>query len=356
MRKIFTIILAFSLFLTNSVYSADLEGDLILYDRFGTQVIPPGTVPITGIVDLANDVLIIDPFSFFTLPMITNVLEILPPGSYTRIGSFGEVLNATIPPGNEGAYMELEWNDTVFSMFMGWEINADKTAYTPIDVDGDGVPGMRMLAGPFIDLSAVYEFTAEPSGPGVRLDLVVVGGDTQECTDTGGTTATLTALTTLFGGAELASVDWTVDGVSAGSGDTITPFLTLGAHTVEALATTTTGESDSDSLVINVVDTMPPIVDARFLDSRTGEPISSITGNRAHFVTTSFGAMDVCDPEPQTQGTVTPTFGVNDGDTIKIQGNNQTVNLPTTVLELFVTATDASGNIGDGRAVLSISD
>jgi hypothetical protein len=109
-------------------------------------------------------------------------------------------------------------------------------------------------------------------------------------------------------------------------------------------------------VVVNVVDTTPPVVDAHFLDSRTGEPIGSISGSRAQFVTTSFGATDVCDPDLMTQGTVTPTFGVNDGDTFKIQGNNQTVNLPTTVLELSVTATDSSGNSGSGQAILSISD
>lgn len=109
----------------------------------------------------------------------------------------------------------------------------------------------------------------------------------------------------------------------------LTPFLALDAYTIE---------------------------DAHLLDCRTGEPINSISGNRAHFVTTSFSATDVCDPDLLTQGTVTPSFGVNDGDTIKIQANKRIVNLTTTVLELSITAMDASANSGNGQAILLISD
>ena len=236
--------------------------------------------------------------------------------------------------------------------------NTDATVFGFIstDVNGDGTAGLPMTDGPFIDISANFNLVVGPPSPGIAVSIDVTGGSTQECTETGGATVAISADVTLTGGAELASVNWTIDGASAGSGNTITPFLALGPHTVEALATTTTGVSDTDSIVVNVADTTPPVVDAHFLDSRTGEPISNISGNRANFVTTSFGATDVCDPDLQIQGTVTPTFGVNNGDTIKIQGNNQTVNLPTTALEMSVTATDASGNNGNGQAILSISD
>lgn len=236
--------------------------------------------------------------------------------------------------------------------------NTDTTVFgfVSTDVNGDGTAGSPITDGPFTGISANYNLTIGPPSPGISVSIDVSGGTTQECTETGGATVAISAIVTLTGGAELASVDWTVDGASAGSGDSITPFLTLGPHTIEALAMTTTGESDTDSIVVNVADTTPPIVDPHFLDSRTGEQIDSISGSRAHFVTTDFGATDECDPDLLTQGTVTPTFGVNDGDTIRIQGNNQTVNLPTTVLGLFVTATDASGNSGNGQAILSISD
>jgi hypothetical protein len=190
----------------------------------------------------------------------------------------------------------------------------------------------------------------------VSVTIDVVGGTTQECNDVGGSTVTLTADTTLSGGAELASADWKIDGASSGSGETITPFLTLGSHTIEVVATTTTGDTDTDVVTVEVVDTTSPSIDVAFLDSRTGEPISEVSGRGVRYVTTAFNATDICDPSPQTQGLVTPTFGVNDGDTIRVQGSSQTVDLPTTVLELSVTARDSSGNTNSGQAILSISE
>jgi hypothetical protein len=224
------------------------------------------------------------------------------------------------------------------------------------DANGDGTAGLPMTDGPFIDISANFNLQIGPPTPGIAVSIDITGGTTQECTETGGSTVAISADVTLTGGAELASVAWTIDDASAGSGDAITPFLGLGSHTIQALATTTTGESDTASVVVTVADTTPPTVDPHFLDSRTGEPIDSITGNQTQFVTISFGAGDVCDPEVQAQGTVTPTFGVNDGDTIKIKGNDPTVDLPTTVLELSVVATDTSGNTGAGQVILSISN
>ena len=236
--------------------------------------------------------------------------------------------------------------------------NTDATVFgfVSTDVNGDGTAGLPMTDGPLPGSSASFNLIAGPPAPGIAISIIVGGGTTQECAETGGSTVAISADITLTGGAELASVDWTIDGAGAGSGSSITPFLDLGRHTVEALAVTTTGESDTDSISVNVTDTTPPLVDAHFLDSRTGEPVGSVSGNQTHFVITSFGATDVCDPEPQAQGVVTPTFGVNDGETIRIQGNNQSVDLPTSALELSVTATDASGNSNSGQAILSISD
>jgi hypothetical protein len=190
----------------------------------------------------------------------------------------------------------------------------------------------------------------------VSVIIDVVGGTTQECSDAGGSTVTLAADTSLSGGAELASVDGKVDGASSGSGEAITPFLTLGSHTIEVVATTTTGDTDTDVVTVEVVDTTSPSIDAAFLDSRTCEPISEVSGRGVRCGTMAFSATDICDPSPQTQGLETPTFGVNDGDTIRIQGGSEAVGLPTTVLELSVTARDSSGNTNSGQAILSISE
>lgn len=195
-----------------------------------------------------------------------------------------------------------------------------------------------------------------PPVPGIIVSLDVSGGNLQECSETGGSKVDMTADVTLTGGTELASIEWTVNGTSAGSGSSITSFLALGPNTVDVMAVTTTGESDTKSIVVNVEDTTRPVVKAHFIDSRTGELVSSIDSSRTRFVTTSIVATDICDAQPNAYGVVTPTYGVNDGDTIQIQGNNQMVDLSTSALHMSATAVDASGNTGNGQAIMFISD
>jgi hypothetical protein len=150
---------------------------------------------------------------------------------------------------------------------------------------------------------------------------------------------------------QLGAIEWFLDSQSAGNGSPITNFLSLGTHTIEAQAATTTGESASDSLTLTVRDTRPPILKVGFTD-RAGNPITTSDGK---IVKTSILASDICDPNPVTEGTASPVFTVSNGDAIKIQrGKLNTVKLPTMAIELFATATDASGKSGSGIAVLSI--
>ena len=226
------------------------------------------------------------------------------------------------------------------------------------DGDGDGFPGIQVVDGPFAGAVSInFNLNMDPpfglSGVTVAID--VIGGTTQECLETGGSTVTMEAETRLFGDEVLSSIEWTIDGAHAGFGETISPFLQLGSHDVEVLATTASGATNTDSERVNVADTSPPTVDAAFVDSRSGNPISVISRNRVHFVTTDFSADDICDPDPLSEGVVT-AFEVESGDTIKIQGNKNTIQLETSTLELSVTGTDASGNARTEKAILSIAD
>lgn len=280
----------------------------------------------------------------------------------------GTPLTLIVGPGQLGMHglIDYDWLGSDIDMAVVWN-QYDTFPLTgtqiwnlaSVDGDGDGVPGIAMVDGPFAFLGFNVNFNLDmdpPFSTGVSVTINTIGGTTQECTETGGATVTLTTDISLFGDAELASIDWIVDGENSGSGVSVTPFLTLGSHTVEAVATTTAGDTDTDAVIVNVVDTIPPSVDVGFLDSRTGELISEVSGSRMHFVTTAFSATDVCDLTPQTQGVVTPVFAVSDGDIIKIQGNNQRVDLPTSDLELSVIANDASGNTASGQAILIIVD
>lgn len=234
--------------------------------------------------------------------------------------------------------------------------NTDSTVFGLIstDVNGDGVPGLPMSDGPFIGISVNFNLNIGPPSPSIAVSIDVSGGTIQECTQTGGAPVSISAETMLFGGAEVASIEWTVNGSGAGSGESITPFLEPGSNTIDVLATTTTGESDTDSVVVNVTDTVEPELEVAFVDSRTGEPISRIERANVQWIAAYFEAADVCDPAPLTSGV--GGFSVQNGDLLKIQGNRQAVTMTTSQLELVATATDSSRNTSSRTATLDITD
>jgi len=348
MKKISSLILITLLFLTGNALSANFEGGFNLYDPFGVPISPP--IPITGIVDFDNDILVVDEFFFLGSPVVTNVLEILGPGTYTRTNN-GDTISATIGPDQMGAYMLLSWNANEFPVFMGWEVDSSDTIYTAVDVDGDGIPGMALVSDPFAGFSPVYEFVSEPAGPGVRLVLSVDGGNVQECTTYEGTEVTINAMPELFGGAVLDSISWTIDGADAGTGATINVILSLGDHEVDAVATITTGETGYASTIVTVRDITRPDLQISFINKQGQEVDVAGPGP----VEISMTATDICDPEPIiSSGTATPTFGVNNGDVLFINKSKGNLKLPTTSLRVDATATDSSGNASSSSAVLAI--
>jgi hypothetical protein len=177
---------------------------------------------------------------------------------------------------------------------------------------------MMMLAGPFTSLSAGYEFTAE-RGSGVDLSLVVDGGEMQECVTIGVSEVTVNTIALPIGGTVTDSIYWTVDAEDAGVGDAISPFLSLGIHAVEAVATTTTGETDSASVNVVIEDTTAPELDIAFLD-RSGQEIDVARPGPVEIRVT---ATDLCDASPLVSNrNAVPTYGVSSGDVIHITPSN----------------------------------
>ena len=343
-------------FLSHSVQATPLSGEAKIIDPNGFTAF---TFPITGDLDLDNNTMEVDPFLFFGSDFFTNSIELLAEGTYTRQDvNNGTDMTATVGPGQLGAWMVFEWNANLFSSFMVWDVttHSNGQAYTTIDSDENGAAGHAFVGGPFPGFAIVYDYLVGEPPPGIEITIAVEGGPIQECSETGGSTVTMSAEVELLGGTELAGIEWFVNGESAGTDPGISPFLGLGVHPVEAIASTTTGESDSDSVPVTVIDTSRPEIDVSFVDSQTGETIDQIADNRTRFVTTRIVATDICDPAPSTRGSITPVHEVSDGDTIRIQGNNQQVSLPVTALELSATARDASGNARSGQTLLTIAD
>jgi len=355
MNQLFSVILALILITGLAPARAEpLSGTVEVLAEDGSQIQP--SLPITGDLDIANNTMSVAPFSFFGFQTVTQSIELLGEGTHTRPDGAGGTISTSVGPDQLGAYMVVVWNINSMPLFMVWDVNshANGASYTTIDSDGDGVRGQALTINPFPGLSLIYDFTVGEPPPGIDVAIDVEGGTTQECAEAGGSSVSLTASITLTGGAELGSIEWYVDGESAGTESSITPFLTLGPHSIEVLVSTTTGESDGNTLSVTIQDTTPPDLEVAFLD-QNGNPITSVSpGN---YVTASIVPSDVCDPQPLAEGSAVPVFEVSDGDSIKVQsGKINTVALPTTAIELSATASDASANQTSGMAVLSITE
>ena len=107
----------------------------------------------------------------------------------------------------------------------------------------------------------------------------------------------------------------------------------LGMTTVTFTATDDSGNTDSGSMTVTVVDTTPPSVDA-------GPDITveqeTLAGTE---VTLSALVSDICDPSPMVVWSHGPTYVFPLGDTT-----------------VTVTATDASGNVGSDTVVVHVVD
>jgi hypothetical protein len=182
----------------------------------------------------------------------------------------GAPLTITVGPAQLGMHGLFDWGQdididvaTVWNFFETFPTTGDRQwNLSSMDGDQDGIPGIRMVEGQLAPFGANTNFNLDMSPPyealGVIVAIDVPGGNIQLCTEPSGCIVTLVAETTLFGGAELGSVDWTINGVSDGSGETITPVLEIGSHAIEALATTTSGEFDVDIVNVRLFDTIPP--------------------------------------------------------------------------------------------------
>jgi len=337
-----------------SIANAEIQaisGTALLYDPLGTPIGSP--TPITGVYDTDTQLMTIDPWLFFG-SAVNSQIEVLPPGSYTIPG----VLPFSVGTGQAGGDITTEWNVSTIPHGIVWDVisHSGGQHFEPVDTDGDGIPGLPMISGPFPGFTFVYEFDVGEPSPGIEVEILVEGGTYQECNDVGGNNVELSAAVDLTNGAELASIDWTVDGNAAGSEASITPFLSLGTHSISVTATGVSGIYDTASTTIQVVDTVKPSLSVEFVDASTGQAISSVDGARVTFVEVHLNGSDICDSDVEVAGVANPVYDITGNKVIKIQGNNKGVDMPTTAIEVTATAMDDSGNKQLEQAVLPIND
>lgn len=307
----------------------------------------PISTSFTGEVNIAGNTLSISPTAIFGSPYTTLTSELLTPGTYTRthnLSSGGSITRSTtIPQGTLGAYFVISINSTEHQLFNAWDVSVDGLSFS-----NRPIPGDVWVGSPYDGRSLYYDFAIVP--PFSEVTIQALGGGVHECSEASGATITLDSNPTTAGIAVLERVEWTVDGVLIGQGASITEYFSLGTHIVEATAITTAGETATDSINVDITDTLSPLLQIIFLNT-AGNPVTSAASGD---YTVQYNASDICDPTPGIIGSATPVMTIYDGDVISIDGTTGNVALPTTAVEVSANATDASGNTATDNKILIV--
>jgi hypothetical protein len=180
------------------------------------------------------------------------------------------------------------------------------------------------------------------------------GGNHQECTTEGGSNVTFTADGPwLPDGVIIDSVEWFLDGESIDSGETVTAFIALGQHTIEAEATTSEPAIRTGSSSIEIVDTTQPDIVISFSDL-SGQPLTSLSRNGLNRVVVDIHATDICDAEPST--TANGGVSITSGEVVEVLPARDQITVGGENFAVTATATDASGNVAHEDAVLPVLD
>lgn len=344
------------------------NGDIISFDRGVKECIIP------DICDLYPELEFVTKGSYFALDTNANgrfdleervaispgpyggiVLGLLQPGPsidlpwlFANIEGIHQTTTIPVTQNQNGSLdfsgWEVAWNGMVVSLGDGMNATVSCggalpcAVSDPYQIDYTSV----ITTGPFAGAGYHLHLENIDNIPSLDVSLSISGGNVQECASTGGHNVSASASVSLFNGAQLDTIQWTIDGQDAGSGTSVSPFLTLGTHNISVTATAITGLQDTETATITIVDKTGPVISASFIDKRSGNEITSIETKNTAYIGVSFGATDICDDSPSVSGV--GGFMLNDGDTLKIQGNLDKVELTTSTLNMSVTAADASNN------------
>lgn len=96
------------------------------------------------------------------------------PGTYTIPGvGGGTYTNIVVGPGQVGGYILFDWASTInIDVVNVWDTGFTGLCgqeYCSSDVDGDGIPGIGMINGPFPGFNANFDFTVVPVPAAVWL-------------------------------------------------------------------------------------------------------------------------------------------------------------------------------------------
>lgn len=193
---------------------------------------------------------------------------------------------------------------------------------------------------------------AGPPPPTQDISIVLNGGSNQECASTGGNTITANVDITTSDVNDIVSVNWLLNNVSVGSGNSIDTFASLGIHELSVEVTTVDSGTFIRSTPVTIADNTNPNLDILFINQKTGDEITQVSRQFKNTVKIIFNATDICDPELISTGYATQSDFVDNNSTIEIDKGK----LITTAVNVSGYSSDSSNNSTHINATLLIVD
>ncbi len=140
-------------------------GNFTMYDPTGAIVGVDNTV--SGFVDWSAGTFGVSSSTpFFGLPWTASGGTLFGPGSYSistadpAPGVSGGTYNVTVGAGQMGGHIDFAWGSTTgIDVVQVWNMALNEYGSMSListDIDGDGIPGLRMIEGPFPGFSANF--------------------------------------------------------------------------------------------------------------------------------------------------------------------------------------------------------
>ena len=165
------------LMMSGASHSATMtSATFTIYDDTG-QIVPFDSGPVASVTgSIGAGVWSISSIpTFLGTPSTAHSGTTFGPGTYAIDTIQGGIYNFTVGEGQLGGHILWDWSTTTdMDIVNVWDVStvAGVTSYTSTDIDGDGIPGIGFIDGPFatVPLSANFDFsTAVPIPAAVWL-------------------------------------------------------------------------------------------------------------------------------------------------------------------------------------------
>jgi hypothetical protein len=130
------------------------------------------------------------------------------------------------------------------------------------------------------------------------------------------TSVTLNGSASTAGSGTINSYSWSEGATALGTGSPLSVMLPAGSHTITLTVTDTGGGSDTDDVVVNIVDTIAPVINVNGSNPLTVECHTTFTDPGATATDTCAGSLPVSSSgtvDPNTPGTYVIHYSASDG-------------------------------------------